>query len=219
MSLSVARDTGSMAGRFALIALVALGLAACQTAKVKNEAGSATTYLDVNSPGLVSGVGIEAQDISAMTDVMMRDMLSNPLLAGRATPPRVIIDSAGFRNESSQRINLNAIVDELQIQLLRAANGRMIFVSREDAALVEQERDLKRTGVTDVGTTGLTKAVAGADFRLTGRITTVEARTSSGAIDRTNSIFFRMIDLENQVMVWGNQYKFRKGGQDDVVYQ
>lgn len=50
-----------------------------------------------------------------MTDRMVRDMLSSPLLAGQANPPQVIIDSKYFRNESSQRINKNAITDRLRV--------------------------------------------------------------------------------------------------------
>jgi hypothetical protein len=207
------------ASRVAAVGALLLGTAACQTVTVENAAGTPTTYQDVNSPGAVQGVGIEAQDIVSMTDVMMRDMMSNPQLANRQPSPRVILDSQYFQNQSAQRLNLNTVVDRLRSGLLRAANGRMLFVSREAAEMVEKERQLKRTGATDVGTTGLTEAQAGADFRLTGRITSTEARRSDGVIDRYNLITFEMIDLENGLIVWSNFYEFRKGAQDDVVYQ
>ena len=63
--------------------------------------GGATTYRDSSQRGPVSGVGIEGQDIVAMTDAMMRDLLQVPLLAAAATPLRVIIDAAHFTNDSS----------------------------------------------------------------------------------------------------------------------
>lgn len=213
------RSARRLVGRIAVGIMLLTGAAACQTTQVQNASGTPTTYQDVNSPGVVQGVGIEAQDIVSMTDVMMRDMMSNPQLANRQPAPRVILDSQYFQNQSAQRLNLNTIVDRLRSGLLRAANGRMLFVSREAAEMVEKERQLKRSGVTDVGTTGLTQAQAGADFRLSGRISSTEARRSDGVIDRYNLINFEMIDLENGLIVWSNFYEFRKGAQDDVVYQ
>ena len=33
------------------------------------------------------------------------------------------------------------------------------------------------------------------------------------------NIVFRMTDLENGIVVWTNQYSFKKAGQDDVIYR
>ncbi len=186
---------------------------------MKNAPGTPTAYQDVGTSGLVRGTGIESQDIAGMTDKMVRHMLADPVLADAATPPRVIVDAAYFENQSSQRLNKNLLIDRLAIQLQIAANGRILFVDREHADMVEKERKLKREGVTDVGTTGLTEAVAGADYRLSGRITSLDARTPDGAIERHMQIVFRMTDLENGILVWANQYGFEKAGQDDVIYR
>jgi hypothetical protein len=67
------------------------------------------------------------------------------------------VDGEFFHNESAQAINKNLITDRLRIGLNRAARGRMVFVGRHYAGMVQQERDLKRQGVVDVGTTGLTQ--------------------------------------------------------------
>ena len=186
---------------------------------MKNAPGTPTAYQDVETSGLVRGTGIESQDIASMVDEMVRHMLANPMLAGAAAPPRVIVDSAYFENQSSQRLNKNVLTDQLATQLQIAANGRILFVDRERADMVAKERELKREGVTDVGTTGLAKAVAGADYRLSGRITSIDARTADGVIERYMQIVFRMTDLENGIVVWTNQYRFKKAGQDDVVYR
>ncbi len=186
---------------------------------VKNAPGTPTTYQDVSSPGLVRSTGIESQDILGMVDKMVRHMLANPVLSGAATPPRVIVDSAYFENQSSQRLNKNIIIDQLATQLQIAANGRILFVDREHADMVAKERSLKREGVTDVGTTGLTQAVAGADYRLNGRITSQDVRTSDGVEERYMNILFRMVDLENGLVVWTNKYDFKKAGQHDIIYR
>lgn len=187
---------------------------------IDNSAGRATVYEDARSPGKVQGVGVESQDIMAVTDQMMRDMLSNPQLVSRDTAPRIIIDSQYFANESSSRINKNMLTDRLRINLNRAANGRLVFVGREYADMVEKERELKRMGVVDGGTIRPAQATAGADFRLVGRIMSLDAMdTRSQERSRYHQITFELVDLELGTYVWSGIYEFQKTAQDDVIYR
>lgn len=211
-----------MVSRFKCIALlsVAAALSGCQTTGVKNEAGSPSVYQDSSKAGPTTGIGIEGQDIIAMSDVMMRDMLLTPQLANAAVPPRVIIDAKHFSNESTQRLNKNLIADRLRVGLARAARGRMQFVGREYADVVAKERELKRTGTVDVATTGQTLAQAGSDYRLVGRIATLDSRdASTGMQQRYTQITFEMIDLESGILVWTNIYDFTKAAADSVTYR
>lgn len=191
-------------------------LSACATP----DAGKPVTYQDVNSTGVVAGVGVESQDVTAVTDAMVKDILATPEVVKRSQAARVILDSAYFENESSQRINKNLLVDRLRINLQRAAQGKLQFVSRESAEMVSQERDMKRQGTTDAGTLKQAKATAGADYRLVGRINSLDARSAqSGTVERYTQITFELIDLETSLSVWSNLYEFKKGGQDDAVYR
>lgn len=195
-------------------------LAGCSSTTVDNSAGRATVYEDTRSVGKVQGVGVESQDIMAVTDQMMRDMLSNPQLMNRDIAPRIIIDSQYFTNESSSRINKNMLTDRLRINLNRAANGRLTFVGREYADMVEKERDLKRMGVVDGGTIRATQATAGADFRLVGRIMSLDAMDmQSQERSRYHQITFELIDLELGTYVWSGMYEFKKSSQDDIMYR
>ncbi|CAA7619462.1 conserved exported hypothetical protein [Candidatus Terasakiella magnetica] len=204
-----------------------LSLAACQTVDntpgnrtFGNSSGTPTTYVDPGSMGPVRGVGIESQDIIGMTDQMMRDMLTEPRLASAATPPNVIIDSEYFQNDSSSRLNKNVITDRLRVSLNRAASGRMQFVGRHYADMVAKERELKRKGVTDKGTVPGAKAQKGGDYRLGGRINSLDARDpKSGIVQRYNQIVFEMVDLESAEIVWSGMYEFAKAAQDDIIYR
>ncbi|RZQ56189.1 penicillin-binding protein activator LpoB [Pseudidiomarina tainanensis] len=197
-----------------------LVLAGCSSTTIDNSAGRATVYEDARSPGKVQGVGVESQDIMAVTDQMMRDMLSNPQLVSREVAPRIIIDSQYFTNESSSRINKNMLTDRLRINLNRASNGRLVFVGREYADMVEKERELKRMGVVDGGTIRSTQATAGADFRLVGRIMSLDAMdTRSQERSRYHQITFELVDLELGTYVWSGMYEFQKTAQDDVIYR
>jgi hypothetical protein len=182
--------------------------------------GKRATNLDPSAAGPVSGTGIEGQDVVAIADRMMRDMLSNPSLSARATPPQIIIDGEYFTNESSQRINKNILTDRLRVALNRASQGRFVFVSRQAAKMVQDERDLKREGVTDVGTLGLTRGQAGGDFRLQGNITSLDSRNNdTGMVQRFTQLTFEMVDLERATIVWSNSYDIARAAADDVVYR
>lgn len=204
--------------RRAIFIFPVVALSACQS--VQNTAGTPSTYLDPGSPGPVRGVGIESQDIVSMTDQMMRDMLAQPRLANATAPPSVIIDAEYLTNESSSRINKNTITDRLRVNLNRAAQGRMQFVGRQYADMVQQERNLKRAGVVDNATLPPAKAQKGGDYRLGGRISSLDARDPrTGMIQQYNQIVFEMVDLESGQIVWSGIYEISKAAQDDVIYR
>jgi len=194
-------------------------LVACSTSGVSNEPGFPATSQDVGSSGVIRGTGIESQDIKSMVDKMVRDMLANPVLGDVANPPHAIVDAEYFENQSSQRLNKNILIDQLATQLQIAANGRILFIDREHAEMVAKERESKREGDTGAGTIRASDAVAGADYRLSGRITSLDARSSDGVMERYMNIVFRMTNLESGIVVWTNQYDFKKAGQDDIIYR
>ncbi len=176
--------------------------------------------IDAGMKGPVQGVGIESRDLLSMADQMVRDIFSNSVISARTTPPRVIVDSRYFTNESSQRMNQNLITDRLRTSLNRASDGRMMFIARQNASMIEEERALKREGVTDTGTVGMTQAQFGADFRLTGNIASQDARDArSGTVQRFTQITFELVDLESGAIVWSNSYDVSRAATDDVVYR
>jgi hypothetical protein len=201
--------------------ILGVGLAvAAGPAMAKKDRSHQAVDLDPDQRGIVSGVGIEGQDLGRMADQMVRDLMANPEISNRATPPRIILDSSDLRNQSSQRIDKDIITDELRGKLMGAARGKMRFVSREFIAAVEQERALKREGVVDSGTTGLTRATAGADYKLVGKITSLDSRNNdTGMQERLTVISLEMLDLEYGTLVWNGTYKIRRAGADDVVYR
>ena len=201
-----------------LVLASAFSLSACQT--VQNTAGTPTQYLDPGSSGVVRGVGIEGQDIRSMSDEMMRDLLTVPALANASISPNVIVDAEYFQNESSSRINKNIITDRLRVDLNRASRGRMQFVGRQYADMVQSERNLNQAGVVSGGTIARTAGQLAGDYRLGGRITIKNARDPrSGMIERTHQITFEMVNLQNGQIIWSNYYDLRKAAQDDIIYR
>nr|WP_315398399.1 penicillin-binding protein activator LpoB [uncultured Duganella sp.] len=197
------------------------GCAPAPVANLNNSAGRPVMYQDVASASpTTAGVGVESQDVVSMTDRMMRDILATPAISGRATAPRIIIDSEYFTNDSSSRINKNTITDRLRVELNRASAGRLVFVARHYGDMAARERDAKRNGEADGGTVRQTKARAGGDFRLGGRITSLDAmKKGTGAISRYHLITFELIDLEQETIAWSGSFEFKKEAQDDILYR
>jgi hypothetical protein len=181
---------------------------------------AASQYAAPDSPGQVRGVGAESQDIVSMADQMVRDMLTIPQLLNAKVPPRVVIDPKYFRNESAEIIDKALITDRIRVGLNRAAAGRVMFIGREYIEAIQDERALKDEGQVDTGTTGRTRASAGVDYRLVGRIGTRDAvDPQSGARSRYSQYTFELLDMEYGTIVWSNIYEFKKEARDDVVYR
>lgn len=198
-----------------------LTVLAISPAQAANKRGTQALELDPNGRGAISGVGIESRDIDAMADQVLRELMSRPDLVSAVAPPRIVVDSEAFRNDSSQRIDRDMITGALRASLNRAANGRIRFISREAMALVMRERDLKRTGIADIGTRGMTRAVAGLDYQLIGKMSSLDTRdTKSGLVQRRTQIVFELVDLETGELPWTSQpYVILRAAGDDVVYR
>jgi penicillin-binding protein activator len=176
-------------------------------------------YNNPDEAGMVTGVGIESQDIRGMTDRMARDILSAPQVAGLPQAPYVIVDDEYFQNQSSSPINKRMITERLMIELNRAAQGRMFFVERQAEGMVAQERNRKRNGELGAGSLQPTRQIAGADYRLTGTIMDQSAVVrGGGAQTRYHQITFKLVDLESGLTIWSNLYEFQKSATTDVLY-
>lgn len=196
------------------------GCAGINSSSVDNSPGRSSIYQDVNSVDEYSGVGVESQDISSMTDKMVRDLMSNAYIVAKKTAPRIIIDEQYFKNQSSSRINKALITERLMINLNRASRGRLVFLERAAIEMVEAERKLKRSGHLSEGSLGSTDKIYGADYRMTGKIMSLDAVSSArGGNSRYHQITFKLVDLETGAIVWSNMYEFKKAAQTDVIYR
>jgi len=207
---------------FAAAMLVLAGVLGCaETVRLGEGRGHPTHYEPPDTPGRVQGVGLESQDIISMTDRMLRDILASPVIINSSElPPRIVVDSEYFSNASATVIDKNLLTDRLRTHLNRAADGKVIFIARHHADMVEKERILEVDEVVSGGTKGETKAAVGFDYRLGGRIMSLDAIDSrSGARSRYHQITFELVERGSGVIVWSDSYELRKSAQDDIVYR
>lgn len=182
--------------------------------------GPATVYVDPASPGSIAGTGIESQDIVSMTDQMVRDILASKRIASQSVAPQIVIDAACFRNESSNVINKNLFTDRLRVNLLRAADDRLVFVTRENADLLESERTGRPSELSVGEATGRTEQSPRHRYRLCGRIASLDAvQPKTGRRSTFHQVTFELVDLETMELAWSNAYPLKKEAIDDVVYR
>lgn len=205
-----------------IISILGLFIVGCSVkSSVINEKGKPSVYQDVGSSSVqTQGNGIESQDIVGMVDKMMRDILSTGFLVSKKTPPRIIIDSKYFKNQSSTRINKNLITERLLINLNKASKGRMIFLEREDIEMIVDERELKREGQVSLGSLGNVEKIHGADYRLSGKIMSLDTlNNKTGDETKYHQISFKLVDLETGALTWTNMYEFKKTSASNVIYR
>lgn len=205
----------------AMVSTTGLALVPAEAPAQRNRRGTQATELDPTSRGSVSGIGLESRDIDMMADQVVRELMSRPDLVATPVPPRVVVDSEKFYNDSAQRIDRDMITSALRASLNRAAAGRIRFVSRESMDIVMRERELKRTGVADTGTRGLTRGVSGVDYQLIGKLTSLDSRDGkSGLVQRRTQVVFELVDLETGDLPWtGQPYVTLRASGDDIVYR
>lgn len=208
--------SGAMALLTGLLLVAVMSGCATTYARVDNTPSARNPKyvpIDQTTPGSRQ-LGIESQDIVAMTDRIMRDMMTSHL-ANSQTIPVVIMDETYFVNDSSQPLNKHLIVDRLRNGLFRAADGRMRFLARHQQDMVDDEQYLREIGAVD-GEVKWTQPTA--DFRLSGRFQNLAGGSAYGHRDNYVQVLFEMIDLNNGELVYSGMYEFKKAMLEDRLY-
>lgn len=210
-----------MRGSIIIAALAATALAWPADTASAQRRGTQAMELDPTGRGAISGVGLESRDIDMLADQVVRELMSRADIIGGATPPRIVVDSEKFYNDSSQRIDRDMLTGALRASFSRAAAGKIRFVSRESMDIVMRERELKRTGVADTGTRGMTQGVSGVDYQMIGKMSSLDSRDlKSGMVQRRTQIVFELVDLETGDLPWTSQpYVILRAAGEGVLYR
>lgn len=186
-----------------MLCVVALALAGCS---------QQSAYVNPDEPDELGGVGIDSQEIRAVSETMARDMVGSPALANAQTKP--IIALLPVMNESHFRIDADMINLRIRNELMKFSD-KATFVQRARRADIEAERAAKRAG--DLTSSG-EKTKSGADYFLTG---TIKELSKSAKGKESNYLYFsfELIDTESENVVWANDYEVKKVGARGVLYR
>lgn len=191
-------------------------LAGCATG-VQNPRGVSVTEMKADERGFVAGTGIESQDLVRVADKMARSILAAPQIARAQGIPRVVLEPLGM-NDTRFPINKDIFLTRIRAQLNSQAAGKVIFLARDRMATLERERDLKRSGQVTSGSDPNAVEFKGADFFLTGKLSSLTTRSSKGVSDYV-LYTFQLLDARTSDIIWEGFEEIKKQGLEDAVYR
>lgn len=198
------------------LAAAAVVLGGCASSGVKNPSGVNVTEMRADERGFVAGTGVESQDLVAVTDKMARGILAMPRMATATIPPRIVLEPVN--NETRFPINKDIFLTRIRFQLNSKAQGRVVFLAREQMATLEKERQLKRQGAVTSATDPALQEFRGADYFLTGKLQGLSTRTKDGLSDYV-LYSFQLIDARTSEIVWEDASEIKKQGLEDAAYR
>jgi len=175
-------------------------------------AGHSMERVNPSADDDVGGTGIDSADVIIATDRAAGDL--GPALL-KSSQNDLVVAPATIKNESIQPFNVGMLTDRMIDRLVHDCGARVRFLAREHIDEVVKERDAKRSGVYSPTEQ---KALLGAHYLLTGRITSLSKRVEGDRADYF-VMSFRLVDAEDSHVVWSNQYEFKKVGDSGVQYQ
>lgn len=192
------------------------GLLAGCASGVQNPRGVSVTEMRPDERGFVAGTGVESQDLVRVADKMARGIVGIPQVLRAQGTPRIVLDPVV--NETRFPISKDIFLTRIRAQLNAQAAGKVIFLARDRMATLERERDLKRSGQVTSGSDPNAVEFKGADFFLTGKLSSLTTRSSKGVSDYV-LYTFQLIDARTSDIIWEGFEEIKKQGLEDAVYR
>lgn len=172
--------------------------------------------VDPGQAGQVRSLGPESQDAIRVADLMTRSLLAQDVIRDAPHPPTIAV--LPMENNTRFAFNQEVFTTRLRGEMNRQSDGRLRFVARNVLDDVQTEREMRRSGEVDYDPERRTRAIAGADFFLVGRVDGLSMRSRQG--DSEYSVYsFELVDSETTITVWQDLYEVRREGRDDVIYR
>lgn len=191
-------------------------LTGCASFGVQNPRGVPVTEMKADERGFVAGTGVESQDLVAVTDKMARSIIGIPQIARAQGQPRIVLDPVN--NETRFPINKDMFLTRIRVMLNSKAAGKVLFLARDRMATLERERDLKQSGAVTSNSDPNVIEFKGADFFLTGKLSSLTTRTSKGVSDYI-LYTFQLIDARTSDVIWEDFAEIKKQGLEDAAYR
>lgn len=146
-------------------------------------------------------------DMKMMAESMYNSIINSLEKIGKGSSDRKVIALLPVANKTSEHIDTESIADKLQINLLKS--GTLRFVDRSKLSAMTAQFDLAGSGLMDPNTVKSAGKVIGADYFMTGSISSIEKK------DRTKSQTFyrlsmRLIDTETNEILWADEFEIKK---------
>ncbi len=169
-----------------------------------------TTVLDVDKPMYMSEK-FGYSDLKTATEKMISSLLTNPPVSQREDRPVVI--AYGITNRTDEHLDTQALIEKIQTGLTRS--GKMRFINKDARDKIKKEISYQQGGMVNPGTrTKLGKQV-GAEYMITGSITSLTAEEGKGIRLKAERVKYYKItleltDLNSNIIEWSEEQEFAR---------
>lgn len=163
--------------------------------------------VDYGDPGAVETVSVDfgSTDLQMIAEKMVRSLLASPVLQEGRQP---VFQVSRFRNKTDEHIDTKAITDKIRTALVQSGRVRFTAVEVRDEIVDELEYQQK-SGYVDEETRKRIGQMIGADYLLTGEMTSIRKR-SGRKTDLYFLVTLNLVDLRTALIAWSEQKEIRK---------
>ncbi|MBI5155079.1 hypothetical protein HZA57_07565 [Candidatus Poribacteria bacterium] len=172
--------------------------------------------VDPGKAGKVRALGPESQDVVRVSELMLRSLMQSPTIVQAEHPPTIAM--LPMVNNTRFAFNQEVFSTKLKGELNKRSGGKMRFIARDALDDIEAEREAKREGAVDYDPELRTRAMAGADYFLKGRVDGLSSASKKGQAEYA-VYAFKLIDAETGIELWEDVFDVKKEGKDDVLYR
>lgn len=164
--------------------------------------GGKAERIDVDEDlGLTTGVG--SQDFRSVCYQMTQSLVQLPQVQRADNPPKIAFTEV--KNNSDELMDMDDFLYKMRTELIKNAQGKLLFLDRDIAQAMMEEKLLKESGEMS----GSTGKMMGADYFLSGRVESI-----SGARGREQTKYmrfsFRLSQASTGAIIWEDDYEMKK---------
>jgi PBP1b-binding outer membrane lipoprotein LpoB len=159
------------------------------------------------------GTGLTSQDFRSISQRMARSLVQLSQIQNATTPPKIAFSQV--INNSNDYIDGDAFLRKMRTELIKNAEGRVVFLDRAIIDQIEKENRDKTRGKR---TTAGDQTPLGADFFLTGAIDAIDKVAGAGHTEYLR-LSFRLTDAGSSAVVWEDEYEIKKHSTTGIMYR
>jgi uncharacterized protein (TIGR02722 family) len=190
-----------MNARLATVAFAAFFLVGCYAGPRAYTRG---VYEDPNVIEMLSD-NFNENDLQLIAKKMVNSLASSPQFAQLQGRPIIVVGN--MQNDTSEHIDMQSLADKLQVQLSRT--GKFAFTDAQTRQQIAQEYEYQQSGYVRPETAKGPGEQLGADFLLTGEISSIRQQVGSDEL-----VYYKMTaklhNLRTGVIEWTDEKELRK---------
>lgn len=182
-----------------IISALALALAGCASQQV--------SYQDPNAVSTTS-IDFSSTDLQSIAGKMVDSLLTFPPIVQITAKQRPVITYGGISNQTDEHVDISGIKNMISTKLIESGKFRYVDMASV-ASLRKQLKYQHESGMVDQNTAVAMGKQIGAQFILTGSLSSIRQSNSS-----ETSLYYlftlRLINIQTGIVEWQGQKQIRK---------